>query len=130
MMVEAYWRIGERIIKQEQKQDYRDNADNIIFYNLTPYFSWMMDNKNKFFSEKLLLNASNDPREHFSNSKLSNRVDLEITRLICQLYLQGNGIAQCDRLSMAFGVESRLPTYAECGDPDSSVRLAWRSSLG
>ncbi len=37
------------------------------------------------------------------------RVDLRITRLICETYLLENGIAQGDRLSMASSVELRLP---------------------
>jgi asparagine synthase (glutamine-hydrolysing) len=37
------------------------------------------------------------------------RIDVWLTRLICQTYLLENGIAQGDRLSMASGVELRLP---------------------
>ena len=37
------------------------------------------------------------------------QVDLRITRLICDTYLQENGITQGDRLSMASSVELRLP---------------------
>jgi asparagine synthase (glutamine-hydrolysing) len=36
-------------------------------------------------------------------------VESTITRLVCDTYLRGNGIAQGDRLSMASGVELRLP---------------------
>lgn len=45
----------------------------------------------------------------FRGRDLWDRVDLSITRLICQTYLLGNGIAQGDRLSMATSVEGRLP---------------------
>jgi len=37
------------------------------------------------------------------------QIDILMTRLICQTYLQENGIAQGDRLSMASSVELRLP---------------------
>ena len=37
------------------------------------------------------------------------RLDLRITRLICDTYLRENGIAQGDRLAMASSVELRLP---------------------
>jgi asparagine synthase (glutamine-hydrolysing) len=37
------------------------------------------------------------------------RIDVLMTRLICQIYLQENGITQGDRLSMASSVELRLP---------------------
>ncbi len=37
------------------------------------------------------------------------QVDVRITRLICDTYLRENGITQGDRLSMASGVELRLP---------------------
>ncbi|HEX7830404.1 MAG TPA: asparagine synthase (glutamine-hydrolyzing) [Thermoanaerobaculia bacterium] len=36
-------------------------------------------------------------------------VDVTMTRLVCDTYLRCNGIAQGDRLSMASGVEMRLP---------------------
>jgi asparagine synthase (glutamine-hydrolysing) len=36
-------------------------------------------------------------------------IDILITRLICETYLQENGVAQADRLSMASSVEVRLP---------------------
>lgn len=41
--------------------------------------------------------------------KTGLRTDLEVTRLIVDFYLRENGIAQGDRLSMAHGVEMRLP---------------------
>lgn len=45
----------------------------------------------------------------FRGADLWERPDLAVTRLICQTYLLGNGIAQADRLSMAASVEGRLP---------------------
>ena len=47
------------------------------------------------------------PANEYGESGL--RTDLEVTRLIVEFYLRENGIAQGDRLSMAHGVEMRLP---------------------
>lgn len=35
--------------------------------------------------------------------------DIHLTKLICEIYLEGNGITQCDRYGMASSVEVRLP---------------------
>ena len=50
-----------------------------------------------------------DASEIFSYPQPWPPIDILLTRLICQTYLQENGIAQGDRLSMASSVELRLP---------------------
>lgn len=45
----------------------------------------------------------------FSPARPWPRLDILMTRLICDTYLRGNGVAQGDRLSMASSVEMRLP---------------------
>lgn len=50
-----------------------------------------------------------NPAALFTGSSLWERIDISITRLICDTFLRCNGIAQADRLSMATSVEVRLP---------------------
>ena len=50
-----------------------------------------------------------DPARIFTGDGLAARPDLSITNLLLRTYLLGNGIDQCDRLSMAASVEGRLP---------------------
>lgn len=50
-----------------------------------------------------------DPARIFTGDGLADRPDLSITNLLLRTYLLGNGIDQCDRLSMAASVEGRLP---------------------
>ena len=49
------------------------------------------------------------PERRFTFASLPERPDLEITDLLLDTYLLGNGIAQADRLSMSTSVECRLP---------------------
>lgn len=52
---------------------------------------------------------SSSPARLFTGDRLPGRPDLAITNLLLRTYLLGNGIDQCDRLSMAASVEGRLP---------------------
>jgi asparagine synthase (glutamine-hydrolysing) len=53
--------------------------------------------------------SHSDPARFFTGDGLRERPDLSITNLLLRTYLLGNGIDQCDRLSMAASVEGRLP---------------------
>ena len=53
--------------------------------------------------------AHSGPGRLFTYDRLPERPDLAITDLLLKTYLLGNGIDQCDRLSMAASVEGRLP---------------------
>jgi asparagine synthase (glutamine-hydrolysing) len=52
---------------------------------------------------------ASSPARIFTGDSLPERPDLAITNLLLRTYLLGNGIDQCDRLSMAASVEGRLP---------------------
>lgn len=53
--------------------------------------------------------SKHDPASYFTVAGSRERPDLLITELLLRTYLLGNGINQCDRLSMACSVECRLP---------------------
>lgn len=62
-----------------------------------------------FTSEFREKTAATDVCGLFTMKQPWSRLDVSITRLICQTYLSEVGIAQGDRLSMASSVELRLP---------------------
>lgn len=79
-------------------------------YELQPFTQWFMQNgANLFTSEFQAKCGWEDISSIAEYGKSKLRTDLEITRLIVEYYLLGNGIAQADRLSMANSVEVRLP---------------------
>ena len=81
-----------------------------VFYDLTPDF--LIARKQlgtlyaKPFQDELYESQAYAP---FTLPLPWPPLDVLMTRLICQTYLQENGIAQGDRLSMASSVELRLP---------------------
>jgi asparagine synthase (glutamine-hydrolysing) len=81
-----------------------------VFYDLTPDF--LIARKQlgglyaKQFHDELHESQAYSP---FTLPLPWPQIDVLMTRLICQIYLQENGIAQGDRLSMASSVELRLP---------------------
>jgi len=50
-----------------------------------------------------------EPAACFTGESLWRDVDCSLTCLLCDTFLQSNGLIMCDRLSMACGVEGRLP---------------------
>ncbi len=84
--------------------------DQLVFYNKAQIFQAMRNEGGNIFSRDFLsATADSNPYELFTGNGLWDRVDISITRLICDTYLLGNGINQADRLSMASSVECRLP---------------------
>lgn len=82
----------------------------IQMYELQPFTQWFMQNGSKLFTSEFQMEcglADITPLSEYGENDL--RTDLEITRLIMDYYLLGNGITQGDRLSMANSVEVRLP---------------------
>lgn len=79
-------------------------------YELQPYTDWVMNNRASVFCPDFLRNSGwSLDISNGDYGETSMRVDLEVTRLILDFYLLGNGITQGDRLSMANSVEVRLP---------------------
>jgi len=81
-----------------------------VFYDLTPDFrlvhAQMPMLYEAAFAEQL---SPGQPYSLFTREMPWPSLDVLMTQLICQTYLEENGIAQGDRLSMASSVELRLP---------------------
>ncbi|MEP6921670.1 MAG: asparagine synthase (glutamine-hydrolyzing) [bacterium] len=82
----------------------------MVFYDASPDFNAAAaatpDLYGSEFAQEL---GAGDVTEIFTVPCPWPRVDVTLTRLVCDTYLRGNGIAQGDRLSMASSVEMRLP---------------------
>jgi asparagine synthase (glutamine-hydrolysing) len=99
------WRGGRRLWR-----DCSTPIDRMVFYDLAPDFATAMAEAASLYTtgfiERLDGSRATDP---FTQPHPWPRLDLQLTRLISELYLRENGIAQGDRLSMASSVELRLP---------------------
>jgi asparagine synthase (glutamine-hydrolysing) len=87
-----------------------DSPAAMVFYDLAPDFRMARDGAADLFTKQFAETCRGvDPCGPFTFAQPWPRVDLRMTRLICDTYLAENGIAQGDRLSMASSVELRLP---------------------
>jgi len=85
-------------------------AERVVFYDIFKDFIQAQREMSVLYDPSMneaLLGA--DVCEHFTVSRPWPPVGVLLTRLICATYLRENGITQGDRLSMASGVELRLP---------------------
>lgn len=90
-------------------EKFSNPIDRAIFYDLTPDFLEARKSLSDLLNQKFLEKINVDiPYRHFPILK-DVPVDIMITKFICDTYLAENGVSQGDRLSMAFGVELRLP---------------------
>jgi len=84
--------------------------EQVVFYDLTPDFRLARKEMRTFYSQTFV----DELRESYAYDIFTvplpwPDIDVLLTQLICRTYLQENGIAQSDRLSMASSVELRLP---------------------
>lgn len=83
------------------------------FYELTPGFRDALRMATQFYSDEtravVAENPEADPFKHFTFDEAPEYLETAYTKLICNTYLIGNGLALDDKLSMANSVESRLP---------------------
>lgn len=101
---------GLRTALQSLGMYLRRPREEMIFYNLAPDFPIAARDMRGFYTRELCDAINNtNPSGLFTLPLPWPRVDLVITRLICESYLRENGIAQGDRLAMASSVELRLP---------------------
>jgi len=84
---------ANRMVFYDRLSDYRDAAAMRAHY--PPAFADRID--------------PDEPERLFTFPRPWPHVDVTMTRLVCDTYLRANGIAQADRLSMASGVELRIP---------------------
>lgn len=84
--------------------------EQMIFYDMTADFRSAVEGTRRLYAPDFVeeLNGSN-ATALFSFQQPWPRVDLRLTRLICDTYLRENGIVQGDRLSMSSSIELRLP---------------------
>ncbi len=84
--------------------------DRVCFYDLSGGFLQARKEMNKWYSRTFRESLNNhDVHALFTIPQPWPPLDLLFTKLICDTYLRENGITQGDRLSMASGVELRLP---------------------
>ncbi len=92
------------------RQDRATHPDRLAFYDRNGHFrsasALLGLASTQAFAERT---RQVDPAALFTGRDLWGRIDISITRLICETYLLCNGITQGDRLSMATSVEGRLP---------------------
>lgn len=98
---------------REGKSVWTDHAvspDRMIFIDQAPDFILACEQVREIYTQSWRDNLGSFRADMlFTFPHPWPRVDLRITRLICDTYLRENGITQGDRLSMASGVELRLP---------------------
>jgi asparagine synthase (glutamine-hydrolysing) len=81
-----------------------------IFHELAPDFRIALSDLRKHYTPGFIeALGDSSAYDFFTFDSRWKQADILITRLICDSYLLGNGIAQGDRLSMASSVELRLP---------------------
>lgn len=81
-----------------------------VFYDLVPDFQLAQKEIPSLYAHRFQAELQQSHAYHiFTVPRPWPQVDVLLTRLICQTYLQENGIALGDRLSMAASVELRLP---------------------
>ncbi len=85
-------------------------AGRLVFYDLSPDFRAAAEGVGGLyggqFSEQLKEGGASSL---FTLALPWPRVDIALTRLVSDMYLRANGVAQGDRLAMASSVELRLP---------------------
>jgi asparagine synthase (glutamine-hydrolysing) len=88
----------------------RQPRDQFVFYDLTPEFKTAQRLTPHLYTDSFQRQLpAEDPASFFTRADGWDNVEVAITKLICEIYLSENGIAQGDRLSMASSVELRLP---------------------
>ena len=84
--------------------------EQLVFYDLTPDFQMACCKARDMYSPTFVEHLDSvSPFDLFSISQPWPKIEVLLTRLICETYLMENGITQGERLSMASSVELRLP---------------------
>ena len=101
---------GLRSSWQAWQRDLSSPRDRLVFGDDGPLFRAVKASSETLFTPEFReKTVSTDVCGLFTMKQPWSRLDVSITRLICQTYLSEVGIAQGDRLSMASSVELRLP---------------------
>lgn len=95
---------------RQWREDCRANPDCMVFYEQEPMFREAMATASALYTPQFAEQAlRTDPRDVFTTPRPWPDIEVSMIRLIAETYLRQNGIAQGDRLSMAWSVELRLP---------------------
>ena len=101
---------GIRPMLQRVRDSKNNKSDRMIFYELSSDFNNALYQMPSYYDPNFIdrLNGA-DPRDLFRYELPWENIEVNITESLMNTYLLGNGITQCDRLSMASSVEPRLP---------------------
>ena len=91
------------------QRDRMSPREQLVFLDLTPDFRAASRTARALYPREFVDSMNGGPCDLFTLPLPWPPIEILITRLICQTYLQENGITQGDRLSMATSVELRLP---------------------
>jgi asparagine synthase (glutamine-hydrolysing) len=92
------------------RRDRLSAKEQAVFYDLTPDFALAREHMTTLYEPAFAKQLSpGQPFSLFTRDRPWPPLDVLLTQLICRTYLEENGIAQGDRLSMASSVELRLP---------------------
>lgn len=101
---------GLRPAWEAYSRDRSTPNEQVVFYDLTPDFQLARKGVGNLYTKTFLHQLQETAvYDVFRIPFPRPSVDIVLTQLICKTYLQENGIAQGDRLSMASSVELRLP---------------------
>lgn len=92
------------------RRDRSSSPDRIVFWDVRDAWHRAEAAEHRLASHEFLDRTRDvDSARFFTGPELFKRPDLAVTDLLLKTYLLGNGVNQCDRLSMACSVECRLP---------------------
>jgi asparagine synthase (glutamine-hydrolysing) len=108
------WAMSGAGILSEWRQfqaDRRALPGRVVFYDAEPFFQTSSRAlRDHFYAPQFAEQVGQpDLTRGFVPQRADSPPEATLIRLICEMYLMENGIAQSDRLSMAASVESRLP---------------------
>ncbi len=101
---------GLRHAPRELRRDLESPPGQMVFYDITPDFDRVARETPSIYVDEFAAELNGRrPHDLFTFPEPWPRADITATRLLIDIYLRENGIAQGDRLSMANSVELRLP---------------------
>jgi asparagine synthase (glutamine-hydrolysing) len=93
---------------REFRRDGATAPERAVFWDLRREFRLAEQGFHRFAGERVLA-SRHDPASNFRMPDDPAALDVFLTQLMCDTFLQSNGMILCDRLSMAAEVEGRLP---------------------
>jgi asparagine synthase (glutamine-hydrolysing) len=93
---------------REYLRDGSTAAERAVFWDLRKEFRLAEQHFHRYAGERVA-GSAHDPASSFRMPGRDMPLDVFLTQLMCDTFLQSNGMILCDRLSMAAEVEGRLP---------------------